>query len=99
MLQVRGVAVEQLSARKRVLGQKPVGTAVDLLDGVVARETRQCPRVEVDADVVQRRRLALHDRPAAEVSLDIGVVRRHQGDDRLAQAGGRLRAKVAAHLG
>ena len=30
----------------------------------------------------QRRRLALHDRTAAEMGLDIRVMRRHQRDNR-----------------
>jgi hypothetical protein len=38
-------------------------------------------------------------RPVVEAVAPIrGVVRRHQGDDRLAQAGGRLRSKVTAHV-
>ena len=41
-------------------------------------------RIPVDADVVQRSGLALHDGPAAQVGLDVGIMRRHHGDDGLA---------------
>ncbi len=43
------------------------------------------------------RRFPFHNRTAAEVSLDIGVVRRHHGNDGLAQAGRGLRSKIAIH--
>ena len=86
--QVWWVAADQFTARKRILGQKPMG----------AIKPGKAPGMEVDADVVQRRRLALHDRTTAQVGFDRGVVRRHQGDDRLAQAGGRLRSKITAHV-
>jgi hypothetical protein len=91
-------AADQFTARKRILGQKPMGAAVVLLDRVVASKPGKAPGMEVDSDVVQRQRLALHDRTTAQVGFDRGVVRRHQGDDRLAQAGGRLRSKVTAHV-
>ncbi|WP_419625641.1 hypothetical protein, partial [Thiolapillus sp.] len=39
----------------------------------------QCPRVEVNANIVQCWGLTFHDRPAAQVGLNIGVVWRHQG--------------------
>jgi hypothetical protein len=61
-----------------------VGAAGDLLDRVVALEAGHGPLIAVDANVAQGRRLALHDGPAAQMGLDIGVVWRHQGDDRLA---------------
>ena len=48
--------------------------AVDELDGVVALELAERPRVAVDADVVQRRRLAPHDRAPTEMGLDVGVL-------------------------
>ena len=93
--QVGWVAVDQLRAPIVVLGQKPVRAAVNALHGVVAVKRRQSPPIEVDTDVVQRRRLALHDRAATEVGLDVGVVRRHHGNDRLAQPRGRLRSEIA----
>ena len=51
-----------------------MGAAVDELDGVVAIELPERPRVAVDADVVQRRRLAPHDRAPTEMGLDVGVL-------------------------
>jgi hypothetical protein len=65
LVEVGRVAVHQLPAGERELRQKAVGTAVDLLHRVVAVEASQRPLIAIDADVAQRRRLALHDRPAA----------------------------------
>ncbi len=61
-----------------------MGAAVYLLHRVVAFEVREGPRVNVDTDVVQRRRFALHDRTAAQVGLYVGVVWRHHGNNGLA---------------
>ena len=94
-LQIRRVAVEELRALERILAQEPVGAAVDELDGVVALELAERPRVAVDADVVQRRRLAPHDRTPTEMGLDVDVMRGHHRDDGLTQPRGRLRPKVA----
>ena len=68
--------------------------AVDELDGVVALELAERPRVAVDADVVQRRRLAPHDRAPTEMGLDVGVMRGHHRDEGLTQPRGRLRPEV-----
>ena len=68
------IAVEELRALERILAQEPVGAAVDELHGVVALELAERPRVAVDADVVQRRRLAPHDRAPTEMGLDVGVL-------------------------
>ena len=65
------------------------------LDGVVAIELPERPRVAVDADVVQRRRLAPHDRAPTEMGLDVGVMRGHHRDEGLTQPRGRLRPEVA----
>ncbi len=70
------------------------GTGVD---SWALTKSGQCPRVEVNANIVQCWGLTLHDRPAAQVGLNIGVVWRHQGDDGLTQSGGRLRSKITAH--
>ena len=50
-----------------------MGTAVVLLDGIVAIKPGKDPGIEVDADFVQRRRLAHHDRTTAHrwVSIDV----------------------------
>ena len=69
--------------------------AVDELNGVVALELAERARVAVDADVVQRRRLAPHDRAPTEMGLDVGVMRGHHRDEGLTQPRGRLRPKVA----
>ena len=71
MLQIRRVTVDELRSLEVELAQIPVGTAVDELDGVVALERRKRTRIEVDADVAQRRRLAPHDGTPTEMRLDI----------------------------
>ena len=96
-LRYGGVAVEELRALERELGEEPVGAAVHELDGVVALERIECAGIAVDADVAQRRGLALHNRAPAEMRLDIGSVRRHHRDEGLTQPRGRLRPEVA-HL-
>ena len=47
---------------------------MDKLDAVVALELAERPCISVDADVVQRRRLAPHDRAPTEMGLDVGVL-------------------------
>ena len=69
--------------------------AVDLLHEIGAVEISDGSRVEVGTDLVYRRWLALHDRPAIEMGLDVGVVRWHHGDDRLAPSGSRIRSEIA----
>ena len=83
-MQIGRVTVDQLVPPVVIVRQEPVGTAVDFLYGIVTCKVRQRFWVPVDADVVQRSRLALHDGPATQVGLDVGVVRWHQGDDGLA---------------
>jgi len=99
MVEIRGIAVDQLPACKGKLRQEAVGAAGDFLDRVVALEAGQRPLIAVDADVTQGRRLALHDGTTPDVGLDIGVMRWHQDDDRLTQARSRLRAEIATHPG
>ncbi|WP_419588224.1 hypothetical protein, partial [Thiolapillus sp.] len=60
-----------------------MSTVVDLLYRIVTFKSGQCPRVEVNANIVQCWGLTRHDCPAAQVGLNIGVVWRHQGDDGL----------------
>ena len=57
-----------------ILAQEPVGAAVSELHGVVALEPIERACISVDADVVQRRRLAPHDRAPTEMGLDVGVL-------------------------
>ena len=68
---------------------------MDKLDAVVALELAERPCISVDADVVQRRRLAPHDRAPTEMGLDVGVMRGHHRDEGLTQPRGRLRPEVA----
>ena len=82
--QIGRVAVDQLIAIEFVVFQELVRTAVDKTDGIVACEAGKGLRIDIDADILQRRRLSLHDRPTPEVCLDIGVMRRHHGDNGLA---------------
>ena len=70
---------------------------IDEVHWVGALESGKGPQIDVDADIVQRRRISLHDRPTAKVRLYVGVMRRHHGDDGLAQPGGCLRTKIMAH--
>ena len=72
-----------------------MGTAVHELDRVVALERIERARIEVDADVAQRRRLAPHDGAPTEMGLDVGAVRRHHRNQGLTQPRGRLRPEVA----
>ena len=74
-----------------------MGAAVNEIDRVVALERIKDPGVAVDADVAATRRLALDDRAAAQVRLDVHAVRRHHCDQGLTQPRGRLRPEVA-HL-
>ena len=67
------VAVDQLPAVEVEPGQEVVGAAVVQLDRIVAAEAVDRPAVEIDADVAKRRRVALHDRPAAEMGLQKNV--------------------------
>ncbi|WP_419614780.1 hypothetical protein, partial [Thiolapillus sp.] len=85
------------SLRFALHGWQRMSTVVDLLYRIVTFKSGQCPRVEVNANIVQCWGLTLHDCPAAQVGLNIGVVWRHQGDDGLTQSGGRLRSKITAH--
>ena len=84
-VQIRRIAVDQLPPFKGKPGQKPVCAPVHPLDQVVAAEALDRPCVQIDADVPERGWLALHDRPAAQMRLDVDVVRRHHRDQRLAQ--------------
>ena len=58
-LQIRRVAVEEFRALERELGEEPVRATVNELDGVVALERIKRAGIAVNADVAQRRRLAL----------------------------------------
>ena len=62
-VQVRGVAVHELPALVGKVRKEPVRAPVHQLHRVVALEPRQRPRIEIDADITERRGLSLHDRP------------------------------------
>ena len=96
-MQIRRIAVDEFLAPIVKVRQEPVRAAVHPLHRILALEFLQGALIEVDANVAQCRRLALHDRPAAEVTLDVGLVRGHQRDDRLAQPRGRLGSEICAH--
>ena len=98
MLQIRRVAVEELRALERELGQILVGAAVNELDGVVALERIERAGIPVNADVAQRRQLALHDGTPTEMRLDVSAVRRHHRDEGLTQPRRCLRPEVAHPL-
>ena len=96
-VQIRRIAVNEFPPLIVKVRQESMRTAMHPLHRIGALEGLQRPFIALDADVAQRGRLALHDRPAAEVTLDIGIVRRHQGDDRLTQPRGRLGSEICAH--
>ncbi len=91
-VQIGRVGVNQFVARKRELGQQAVAAPVHQFHLVLAAERADRAGVAINADVPQRRRLALHDRAATEMGLDLGGMRRHGRDQRLAQTRGRLRS-------
>ena len=70
-------------------------TTVHQLHRIRTLERRQRPPINVNPDVAQRRRLALHNRPAAQVCLDVHTVRRHQRNQRLAQPRRRFRPEIS----
>ena len=92
-LQVRRVAVHQLRTVEREPRQISVTVPVDQFHRIIALERRKRPPVQVDPDVAQRPRLALHRRPTAQVRLDVHRVRRHQRHQRLPQPRRRLRSE------
>ncbi len=57
-----------------------MSATVNTLDGIVAMKLLQRPGVALNADTAQRRWFALHDRTAAKVGLDVGVMRGHQAE-------------------
>ena len=89
-VQIGGIAVDQLRAQKRERGQKGMGTAMHQLDRVVHRQGLERLRIAVDGDRAHARWLALHQRTAPQVALDVNAVRRHQRNQRLAQTARRL---------
>jgi len=74
LVQVGRVAVDQLPAVNGNAARKRWAQPWTFFHRVVALQALQHPLIQIDADVAQRRRLALHDRPAAQVGLDVGVV-------------------------
>jgi hypothetical protein len=97
--QIRRIVVEQFPALKVERPDKLVSAAADLLERIVTCKAGQCASIAIDGNITQRRWLTLHDRATAEMGLDVGVVGRHQGNDRLAQTGRRFGTKVIAHEG
>jgi hypothetical protein len=49
------------------------------LHRIAAFEVGESLWVEINADIAQRRRFALHNRAAAQVRFNVGIVRRHHG--------------------
>ena len=76
-LHIGRVAVDQFTAIEVEIGQKRVAAAVVKLHRVIAVEVVDGPAVEINADVPERRRLALHDRTATKMCLDICGMGRH----------------------
>ena len=65
------------------------------LDRVVTGKGLERLRIAVDADRAHARWLALHQRTAPQVALDVNAVRRHQRNQRLAQTARRLRPEIS----
>ena len=95
-VQVRRIAVDELPAPIVKVRKEPVRAAVHPLHRIVALESLERALIAADADVAQRGELALHDRPTAQMTLDRGLVRGHQRDDRLTQPRRRLRSEIRA---
>ena len=72
-----------------------MGTAMHQLDRVVTGKGLERLRIAVDADRAHARWLALHQRTAPQVALDVNAVRRHQRNQRLAQTARRLRPEIS----
>ena len=72
-MQIGRIAINQLCALEGKVGQETVRTSADQLDRVITGEVRKRPPVEIDPDIAQRRRLALHDRAATKMGFDIGA--------------------------
>ena len=72
-----------------------MGTAMHQLDRVVTGKGLKRLRIAVDADRAHARWLALHQRTAPQVALDVNAVRRHQRNQRLAQTARRLRPEIS----
>ena len=91
------VAAGRLAAVEVEAGQERAGAAVAELDRMAAAEAVDRPAVGVDADVAQRRRLALHDGAAPGMRLDICVMRGHASDDGLRETGRGLGPEPCRH--
>jgi hypothetical protein len=83
LVRIRRIAVEQFTTVEVELPEKPMRAAMYLLDWIVALEPDQWGKINIDGNSPPRWWLALHDRPTPEMGLDVGVMRRHQSDDRL----------------
>ncbi len=91
------VAAGRFAAVEVEAGQERAGAAVAELDRMAAAEAVDRPAVGVDADVAQRRRLALHDGAAPGMRLDICVMRGHAADDGLRETGRGLGPEPCRH--
>ena len=96
-LHIGRVAVDQFAALERERLQKAQGAVMVELDRVVASEAVDRPAVEVDADVTDRRRLALHDGAAAQERFDVHVMRGHGAHEDLAEPRRRLGSVPCRH--
>ena len=78
-------------------GEQAAAAAMDELDIMPAAGIADRAGIEVDAAIAQGWRLAFRDRPAAGTGLDMDVMRRHHGDQRLAGTRCRLRSVSCRH--
>ncbi len=98
VLAVQRSAVLQLPeavAKTRIVGFQFRRAPVHQFYRIGAREGGQRPLVQINADQPQRRRLALHQAAAAQMRLNIDRMGRLHRQQRLAQPGSRLAAKIA----
>ena len=96
-VQVRRIAVNEFPPLIGKVRQEPVRAPQHQLHRIPTLESLQRALIEVDTDIAQCGELALHDRPAAEVAFDVGLVRGHQRNERLAQPRGCLGSEIRTH--
>ncbi len=68
--------------------------AMNQLHRIVAGKIRQGPRIQFQANIEHRRRLALHDRTTAQMRLDVDIMLRHHANQGLTQPRRRLGTQI-----
>ena len=93
-MQIRRIAVDQFGTPEREAGQELVRTAMHQFHRVVAPEPVKRALIAVNPDAAHRRGLALHQRTASQMRLDVQIVGRLEPQQRLTQPGRGLGSEV-----